>query len=69
MGSDSNVWHQVHAEREDGVAALFLIRDVEPRADQPKIFVIELPYPVSDLSGQPDRSEAGYGSSVTKIVG
>jgi hypothetical protein len=56
MGSDSNVWHQVHAQREDGVAAMFLIRDVEPRADQPKIFVIELPYPVNDLSGQPDAA-------------
>jgi hypothetical protein len=55
MVSD-NVWHQVHAQREDGVAAMFLIRDVEPRADQPKIFVIELPYPVTDLSGQPDAA-------------
>jgi hypothetical protein len=56
MASDSNVWHQVHAQREDGVAAMFLIRDVEPRADQPKIFVVELPYPVTDLSGQPDAA-------------
>ncbi|TMQ22991.1 MAG: hypothetical protein E6J90_11485 [Deltaproteobacteria bacterium] len=55
MVSD-NVWHQVHAQREDGVAAMFLIRDVEPRADQPKIFVVELPYPVTDLSGQPDAA-------------
>jgi hypothetical protein len=55
MGSiDSNVWHRVHAQREDGVAAMFLIRDVEPRPDQPKIFVIELPYQITDLSGQPD---------------
>src|SRR5215510_14012465 len=57
MGSsDSNVWHRVHAQREDGVAAMFLIRDVEPRPDQPKIFVVELPYPVTDLSGQPDAA-------------
>ena len=55
---EPNVWHQVHAQREDGVAAMFLIRDVEPRADQPKIFVVELPYAVTDLSGQPDAS--GY---------
>jgi hypothetical protein len=55
---EPNVWHQVHAQREDGVAAMFLIRDVEPRADQPKIFVVELPYAVTDLSGQPDA--AGY---------
>src|SRR5262249_44078423 len=56
MGSDSNVWHQVHAQREDGVAAMFLIRDVVPRTDQPRIFVVELPYPVTDLSGQPDAT-------------
>src|SRR5215468_7933404 len=56
MGSDSNVWHQVHAQREDGVAAMFLIRDVQPRTDQPKIFVVELPYAVTDLSGQPDAA-------------
>jgi hypothetical protein len=56
VGSDSNVWHQVHAQREDGVAAMFLIRDVVPRADQPKIFVVELPYSVTDLSGQPDAT-------------
>lgn len=55
---EPNVWHQVHAQREDGVAAMFLIRDIEPRADQPKIFVVELPYAVTDLSGQPDA--AGY---------
>src|SRR5258708_7142345 len=55
---DADVWHQVHAQREDGVAAMFLIREIEPRADQPKIFVVELPYPVTDLSGQPDA--AGY---------
>src|SRR5215475_8541789 len=56
MGSDTNVWHQVHAQREDGVAAMFLIRDIQPRTDQPKIFVIELPYAVTDLSGQPDAA-------------
>ncbi|HEX3759670.1 MAG TPA: hypothetical protein VHW23_13245 [Kofleriaceae bacterium] len=35
---------------------MFLIRDVVPRADQPKIFVVELPYSVTDLSGQPDAT-------------
>jgi len=51
---DADLWHQVHAEREDGVAATFLIRDVEPRPDQPQIFVVELPYPVTDDSKLPD---------------
>jgi hypothetical protein len=54
--SDADLWHQVHAQREDGVAARFLIRDVEPRADQPQIFVIEMPYPVTDLSKLPDAA-------------
>jgi len=56
--SDADLWHQVHAQREDGVAATFLIREVEPRTDQPQIFMIELPYPVTDPSKLPD--EAGY---------
>jgi len=56
--SDADLWHQVHAQREDGVPAMFLIRDVEPRPDQPQIFVIELPYPITELSKLPDA--AGY---------
>jgi hypothetical protein len=56
--SDADLWHQVHAQREDGVAAMFLIREVDPRADQPQIFVIEMPYPITDLSKLPDA--AGY---------
>ena len=58
MTSDADLWHQVHAQREDGVSAMFLIRDVEPRPDQPQIFVVELPYPITDLSKLPDA--AGY---------
>jgi len=56
--SDADLWHQVHAQRDDGVAAMFLIRDVEPRTDQPQLFVVEMPYPVTDLSKLPDA--AGY---------
>ena len=56
--SDADLWHQVHAQREDGVPAMFLIREVEPRPDQPQIFVVELPYPVTDLSKLPDAT--GY---------
>ena len=56
--SDADLWHQVHAQREDGVAAMFLIREVEPRPDQPQIFVIELPYPITEMSKLPDA--AGY---------
>jgi hypothetical protein len=56
--SDADLWHQVHAQREDGVAAMFLIREVDPRPDQPQIFVIEMPYPITEPSKLPDA--AGY---------
>jgi hypothetical protein len=52
--SDADLWHQVHAQREDGVAAMFLIREVEPRADQPRLLVIEMPYTITDASKLPD---------------
>jgi hypothetical protein len=51
---DADLWHQVHAQREDGVPATFLIREVDPRPDQPQIFVIQMPYPTTDLSTLPD---------------
>src|SRR6266481_6012486 len=56
--SDADLWHQVHAEREDGVPAMFLIRDVTPRADQPQIVLFELPYPTTEDTKLPD--EAAY---------
>ena len=56
--SDADLWHQVHAQREDGVPAMFLVRDVEPRVDQPQIFVVQMPYAVTDASRLPDA--AGY---------
>jgi hypothetical protein len=56
--ADADLWHQVHAQREDGAPAMFLVRDVEPRNDQPQIFVVQMPYSVTDLSRLPDA--AGY---------
>ena len=56
--TDADLWHQVHAQRDDGVAAMFLIRDVQPRTDQPQIFVVEMPYAVTDGSKLPDAE--GY---------
>lgn len=49
-------WHQFEALRDDGAPARFRIRDMEPRLDQPKIFVVELPYPILDLSRLPDAT-------------
>jgi hypothetical protein len=50
------VWHIVEARREDGKSAMFRIRDVERVVGQEKIFVVELPYPPTQLSRLPDAS-------------
>ena len=55
--AEGDIWHQVQAQREDGIDALFVIREVEPRRDQPRIFVIEMPYKVTELSRLPDATE------------
>lgn len=47
-------WHQFEALRDDGAPARFRIRDTVMRPDQPNIFVVELPYPITDLSRLPD---------------
>jgi len=54
MASDGDVWHLVEARRDDGTPAMFRIRDLEPRLDQPRIFVVEMPYPPTELSRLPD---------------
>ncbi|MGE0403471.1 MAG: DUF695 domain-containing protein [Kofleriaceae bacterium] len=50
------VWHIVEARREDGTSALFRIRDLEPVPRQETIFVVELPYPPTQLSRLPDAA-------------
>lgn len=50
------VWHIVEARRDDGTAAMFRIRDVEPVPGQERIFVVELPYPPTQLSRLPDAT-------------
>jgi hypothetical protein len=56
MASDGDVWHLVEARRDDGTPAMFRIRDLEPRPEQPRIFVVEMPYPVTGLSRLPDAA-------------
>ena len=50
------VWHIVEARREDGQSELFRIRDLEPVGGQERIFVVELPYPPTQLSRLPDAT-------------
>jgi len=54
MATEGDVWHLVEARRDDGTPAMFRIRDLEPRLDQTLIFVVEMPYPVTELSRLPD---------------
>src|SRR3982751_3692573 len=50
------LWHYVEARRDDGAASMFRIRELEPRPDLPKIFVVELPYPTTELSRLPSAT-------------
>jgi hypothetical protein len=54
MGKAGELWHLVEAKRADDAPTIFRIRELDPRLDQPCIFVIELPYPVADSSKLPD---------------
>jgi hypothetical protein len=50
------LWHIVEARRVDGKSAMFRIRDLEPVATQERIFVVELPYPPTQISRLPDAA-------------
>lgn len=50
------VWHIVEARRDDGKSALFRIRDLERVVGHERIFVVELPYPPTQLSRLPDAA-------------
>lgn len=54
MAKEDPLWHLVEAKRADDSPTIFRIRELEPRLDQPRIFVAELPYPVADGSRLPD---------------
>jgi hypothetical protein len=54
MAKEGELWHVVEAKRADDSPTIFRIRELEPRLDQPRIFVTELPYPVADGSRLPD---------------
>jgi len=53
---DGEVWHIVDARREDGTPTMFRIRELDPQRQLTKIFVVELPYPKTELSGLPSAS-------------
>jgi hypothetical protein len=53
---DGEVWHLVEGRRDDGAPAIFRIRELAPRLDLPRIFVVEMPYPITEMSRLPDAA-------------
>jgi hypothetical protein len=57
MTTEGELWHIVEAKRDDGTPTMFRIRELEPRRQLTKIFVVELPYPKTELSRLPNASD------------
>jgi hypothetical protein len=55
---DGEVWHLVEARRDDGAPTIFRIRELDPRPELSRIFVVEMPYPITEMSRLPDAT--GY---------
>jgi hypothetical protein len=51
---DGELWHIVEARRDDGTPTMFRIRELDPQRQLTKIFVVELPYPPTELSRLPN---------------
>lgn len=58
MSAEGELWHIVEAKRDDGAPTMFRIRELDPRKHLDRIFVVELPYPATELSRLP--SAASY---------
>ncbi|MDB4959224.1 MAG: hypothetical protein JWO36_6793, partial [Myxococcales bacterium] len=50
------LWHLVEARRDDGSPTMFRIRELDPRPELTKIFVVEMPYPITELSSLPNAA-------------
>jgi hypothetical protein len=55
---DGEVWHLVEARRDDGAPTIFRIRELAPRPELSRIFVVEMPYPITEMSRLPNAT--GY---------
>jgi hypothetical protein len=56
MSTDGELWHIVEAKRDDGTPTMFRIRELEPKKDLTKIFVVELPYSTAEMSRLPNAA-------------
>ena len=50
------LWHLVEAKRDDGQAVMFRIRELDPRRELERIFVVELPYETTEMSHLPSAT-------------
>jgi len=57
MQDDGELWHLVEARRDDGSPALFRIRELDPRPEQPTIFVVEMPFHSTEMSALPNAAQ------------
>jgi hypothetical protein len=56
MSVDGELWHIVEARRDDGTPTMFRIRELAPKKELSKIFVVELPYPTTEMSRLPNAT-------------
>ena len=56
MSMEGELWHIVEAKRDDGTPTMFRIRELDPKKQLTKIFVVELPYPKTELSRLPNAA-------------
>jgi Family of unknown function (DUF695) len=56
MSAEGELWHIVEARRDDGTPTMFRIRELAPNRSLTKIFVVELPYPTTELSRLPNAA-------------
>ena len=54
MIMEGEVWHIVEAKRDDGLPTMFRIRELAPKKELTRIFVVEMPYPTTELSRLPN---------------
>jgi hypothetical protein len=56
MSREGELWHIVEAKRDDGAPTMFRIRELDPRPHLDRIFVVEMPYPATEMSRLPSAS-------------
>lgn len=56
MSTEGELWHIVEAKRDDGTPTMFRIRELDPRTHLDRIFVVEMPYPATELSRLPNAA-------------